>query len=112
MLSDTAIKVEKLGKCYQIYDRPRDRLFQILARGRKQYYREFWALNDVSLEVKKVKALVLSGGMVQANPRCCNSFVVRLTLLQAASRLLDALRPYWSWDLVLTWSLPDVKTLT
>jgi lipopolysaccharide transport system ATP-binding protein len=61
MLSDTAIKVEKLGKCYQIYDRPRDRLFQILARGRKQYYREFWALNDVSLEVKKGESVGIIG---------------------------------------------------
>jgi ABC-type polysaccharide/polyol phosphate transport system ATPase subunit len=61
MSSDRAIKVEKLGKCYQIYDRPRDRLFQMFARGRKQYYREFWALNDVSLDVKKGESVGIIG---------------------------------------------------
>lgn len=53
MSSDIAIKVENLSKCYHIYDQPRDRLLQMLARGRKQYFREFWALKDVSLEIKK-----------------------------------------------------------
>jgi lipopolysaccharide transport system ATP-binding protein len=53
MSSDIAIKVEGLSKCYQIYDRPQDRLKQMLMRGRKQYYREFWALKDVSFEVRK-----------------------------------------------------------
>ena len=56
-----AIKVENLSKCYQIYDTPRDRLKQFvlprlqrLARQpSKQYFREFWALKDVSFEIKK-----------------------------------------------------------
>jgi lipopolysaccharide transport system permease protein len=42
MSSDIAISVENLSKCYEIYDRPRDRLMQMLCRGRRQYYREFW----------------------------------------------------------------------
>ena len=58
---DVAIRVTKLGKRYEIYDAPRDRLKQfILPRlqgfaklDRKQYFREFWALQDVSFEVKK-----------------------------------------------------------
>jgi lipopolysaccharide transport system ATP-binding protein len=53
MSSEVAIKVEGLSKCYHIYDKPRDRLMQMLMRGRKQYFREFWALNDVSFEIKK-----------------------------------------------------------
>jgi lipopolysaccharide transport system ATP-binding protein len=53
MSSDIAIKVDNLSKCYQIYDRPQDRLKQMLMRGSKQYYREFWALRDVSFEVAK-----------------------------------------------------------
>lgn len=61
MSSDIAIKVENLGKCYQIYDRPHDRLLQMLARGRKQYYREFWALRDVSLEVRKGESVGIVG---------------------------------------------------
>jgi lipopolysaccharide transport system ATP-binding protein len=61
MSSEVAIKVEHLSKCYQIYDKPGDRLKQflltrlrrVLGLQNKQYFREFWALNDVSFEVKK-----------------------------------------------------------
>lgn len=53
MSSDTAIIVHNLSKCYYIYNQPRDRLLQILARGRKQFYREFWALKELSFQVKR-----------------------------------------------------------
>jgi len=61
MSDDIAIKVENLSKCYQIYDKPQDRLFQMLTRGRKKYYREFWALKDVSFEVKKGETVGIIG---------------------------------------------------
>lgn len=51
MSSEPVISLKKLAKCYQIYDKPRDRLLQMLVRGRKQYYREFWALQNLNLEV-------------------------------------------------------------
>jgi lipopolysaccharide transport system ATP-binding protein len=67
--NDIAIKVEGLSKCYQIYDQPRDRLKQMIlprlqrAVGMqpKQYYREFWALKDVSFEVKKGETVGIIG---------------------------------------------------
>jgi lipopolysaccharide transport system ATP-binding protein len=61
MSSEIAIKVENLSKCYHIYDKPRDRLFQMLGRGRKQYFREFWALKDVSFELKKGETVGIIG---------------------------------------------------
>ncbi|WP_028578104.1 ABC transporter ATP-binding protein [Desulfomicrobium escambiense] len=61
MSSDIAIKVDHLSKCYQIYDKPRDRLMQMLMRGRRQYYREFWALKDVSFEVRKGECVGIVG---------------------------------------------------
>jgi lipopolysaccharide transport system ATP-binding protein len=61
MSSDFAIKVDNLSKCYQIYDRPQDRLKQMLVRGRKQLYRDFWALKDVSFEIKKGESLGIIG---------------------------------------------------
>lgn len=51
MSSENAIRVEKLSKCYRIYGKPRDRLLQMLARGRRRYFQEFWALKDISLVV-------------------------------------------------------------
>jgi lipopolysaccharide transport system ATP-binding protein len=61
MSSDFAIKVENLSKCYHIYDKPQDRLWQMLMRGRKQFYREFWALKDVSFEIKKGETFGIVG---------------------------------------------------
>ncbi|MFM0078442.1 ABC transporter ATP-binding protein [Paraburkholderia sediminicola] len=61
MSSDIAIKVESLSKCYHIYDKPRDRLMQMLTRGRKKYFREFWALKDVSLEIKRGETIGIVG---------------------------------------------------
>jgi lipopolysaccharide transport system ATP-binding protein len=59
--SDIAIKVENLSKCYHIYDKPHERLKQILAHGRKQYFREFWALKDVSFDVKRGETVGIVG---------------------------------------------------
>lgn len=53
MSSEIAISVDRLAKCYHIYDKPRDRLMQMLMRGKKQYYKEFWALKDVSFTIPK-----------------------------------------------------------
>lgn len=69
MSSEIAIKVEGLSKCYQIYDTPRDRLKQfvmprlqrMLGFSPKQHYREFWALKDVSFQVKKGETVGIVG---------------------------------------------------
>ncbi len=67
--TDIAIKVQNLSKCYQIYDNPRDRLKQFIAprlqrltwQTPKQYFHEFWALRDVSFEVKKGETVGIIG---------------------------------------------------
>lgn len=67
--SPIAIKVEGLGKSYNIYNQPQDRLkqsiiprLQLLAgRQPKRYYREFWALNNISLEVKRGETVGIIG---------------------------------------------------
>jgi ABC-type polysaccharide/polyol phosphate transport system ATPase subunit len=61
MSSDVSIKVAGLSKCYQIYAKPHHRLLQSLFRGLRIYYRDFWALKDVSLEVKRGEVLGVIG---------------------------------------------------
>lgn len=61
MSSDYAIEVDGLSKCYQIYEKPSDRLKQMLFRGGRQYYKEFWALKDVSFKIKKGETVGIIG---------------------------------------------------
>ncbi|MGB4813046.1 MAG: ABC transporter ATP-binding protein [Methylophilaceae bacterium] len=67
--SDIAIRVCNLSKCYQIYAQPHDRLkqsiyprlFRLFGKQPKQYFSEFWALRDISFEVKKGETVGIIG---------------------------------------------------
>ena len=69
MSSEIAIRVENLSKCYQIYAQPHDRLKQsiyprlqrLAGKQPKQYFREFWAVKDVSFEIKKGETVGIIG---------------------------------------------------
>ena len=69
MFSEMAIKVENLSKCYEIYEQPSARLKQFIVPRllnlaglpSKKYYREFWALKDVSFEIKKGETVGIIG---------------------------------------------------
>lgn len=70
MISTPVIRVQHVSKCYHVYERPQDRLKQaflprmpwIGGRGaRAHYYREFWALSDVSFELAAGEALGVIG---------------------------------------------------
>lgn len=66
---DIAIRITNISKCYEIYDTPRERLKQfimprvrrIAGKADKQYFREFWALKDVSFEIKKGETVGIIG---------------------------------------------------
>jgi lipopolysaccharide transport system ATP-binding protein len=58
---DAVIKARGVGKCYHIYERPQDRLKQMLWRGRRRFYREFWALRDVSFTVQRGQTIGVIG---------------------------------------------------
>ena len=61
MSSEVVLKVEGVGKRYEIYEAPHHRLLQTFLRGRKQFYKEFWALQDISFEVKRGETLGIIG---------------------------------------------------
>ena len=64
-----AIRVSNLSKCYHVYDKPNDRLkqsiyprlYRLVNKAPKQYFREFWALQDVSFEIKKGETVGIIG---------------------------------------------------
>lgn len=51
MYSEPVIYVENLSKCYEVYDKPHKRLLQMMFRGKRKYFSEFWALKSASFEV-------------------------------------------------------------
>jgi lipopolysaccharide transport system ATP-binding protein len=69
MSSEAAIRVSEVSKCYHIYDTPRDRLKQFVLpridrlRGRspRACYTEFWALRDISFEVRRGESVGILG---------------------------------------------------
>lgn len=69
MSSEIAIAVRSVSKRYELYNTPRDRLKQfVLPRlssavgaPRRDYFREFWALRDISFEVKRGEAVGIVG---------------------------------------------------
>ncbi|MFJ2322121.1 ABC transporter ATP-binding protein [Pseudomonas sp. NPDC087817] len=61
MSSDVVISVENVSKMYQVYSKPSDRMMQMIYRGHRQLYKEFWALNDVSFEVRRGETIGVIG---------------------------------------------------
>ena len=59
--SEVVIRAVGLSKCYQIYAKPHHRLLQSLFRNLRTYYRDFWALKDVSLEIRRGEVLGIIG---------------------------------------------------
>jgi lipopolysaccharide transport system ATP-binding protein len=50
------IEAHQVGKCYRIYRRPFDHLRETLSFGRKRLSQDFWALRDVSLQIRRGEA--------------------------------------------------------
>lgn len=59
--NEIAIKLEGVSKHFQIYERPHHRLMQGLFRGKRQFFREFRALDDISFEIKKGETVGIIG---------------------------------------------------
>ncbi len=61
MFSEIALNADGLGKAYQLYARPIDRLKQLFAPRRKTYYQEFTAVQQVTFELLKGEVLGVIG---------------------------------------------------
>ena len=58
---ENAITVKDVTKIYKMYDKPIDRLKESLNPFHKQYHKKFYALNDLSFEVKKGETVGIIG---------------------------------------------------
>ena len=60
-MNDVAIKAEHLTKIYKIYERDIDRLKETFHPFHKRYSKDFYALNDVSFEIRRGENVGLVG---------------------------------------------------
>ena len=60
-MSDVAIQVSHVSKLYKLYDKPMDRLKESLGLTRQKKYKEHYALNDLSFDVKKGECVGIIG---------------------------------------------------
>lgn len=57
----SVVSATSIGKAFKIYDRKRDRIKQLAMGERRKYFREYWALKDISFKVKRGQALGIVG---------------------------------------------------
>lgn len=60
-MNDIAIRVENLSKAYKLYQKPVDRLKEALHPLKKKYHKDFYALKDLSFEIKKGETVGIVG---------------------------------------------------
>ena len=77
-----AIQFDSVSKAYAIYDSPGDRLKELLTANRRTWHKDFWALNDVSFEVKRGETFCIIGENGSG----------KSTLLQLVARILHPTR--------------------
>ena len=61
--NDVVIRVDHVSKCFEMYEKPRHRLQQMLFGKmlHKRWYKEFWALKDVSFEIHRGECVGIIG---------------------------------------------------
>lgn len=60
-VSNLAIKVDGVGKAYRIFKKNNHRLYQFFLGDKIKLYDEFWAVKNVSFEIKKGETVAILG---------------------------------------------------
>ena len=60
-MENIAIKVKNLTKLYHLYNKPQDRVKEALNPFKKSYHHDFYAMNDVTFEIKKGETVGIIG---------------------------------------------------
>jgi lipopolysaccharide transport system ATP-binding protein len=56
-----AVEFERVSKSYAIYEKPGDRLRELLSPGRRSHHRDFWALRDLNFAVRRGEVFCIVG---------------------------------------------------
>ena len=60
-MGETTIRVDHIDKVYRLYDKPRDRIREAFSLTRKVFYKEHYALRDVSFSVGRGETVGIIG---------------------------------------------------
>lgn len=60
-MDEIAIRIDNVSKLYKLYDKPMDRLKESLGFSKKKRYKEHYALQNVSFDVKKGETVGIIG---------------------------------------------------
>ena len=58
---DIILSVRNISKCFEMYEKPVHRLWQTLFAGKRKFYKEFWALKDISFDVRRGECIGIVG---------------------------------------------------
>jgi len=58
---ETAVEFSCVSKSYSIYSAPGDRLKELMTLNQRRFHRDFWALRNVSFEVKRGETFCIVG---------------------------------------------------
>ena len=58
---DIAISIKGVSKCFEMYDKPFHRLLQMFSSGRKTFAKEFRAVQDINIEVRRGECVGIIG---------------------------------------------------
>lgn len=61
MSFEVVIRAQDVGKAYRIFKRPQDRLKQMLWRGRRKFFEEYWALQGATFEALRGETIGIIG---------------------------------------------------
>lgn len=63
MYNNNVIKIENLGKMYKLYKNPKDKIMDAFGLNfwKKDYYKEFWALRGINIQIKRGERVGLIG---------------------------------------------------
>ncbi len=56
-----AVEFERVSKSYAIYEKPGDRLRELLSPRRRPFHRDFWALRDLSFSIRQGEVFCIIG---------------------------------------------------
>lgn len=60
-MDDITISLKNISKSYKMYNSPAEKLKEMFHPFKKKYHRDFWALRDVSFDVRKGETLGIIG---------------------------------------------------